>query len=320
MNPVGVDSEIAGLAASNQNRTAGFGTLRDATQFNVQPGAGGGVITSAPDRNGLRRAMVVLPNGAPAQANPNAPRDSYGNDMTRTNDMKRQLAEIRRENTDSDLKSALPFYQQRGLRALAGEKMHADADAARGKSGASGLDLAKFQLEMAKFQHDLKKTDNLQGNADRKDDAERKGANVKRVTEMFDRYAPVAGLKGDDLNNAVARRNEMEQAFYSANGGQMPTDQAEFDKRVPGMLRQARLTVALNDAVRNRGVWDKVKNLMDANRDPRTGTSAMAVDPRDDGKTVYYYGVPLSAKDVFGGDADLLQAYQERIAETKARK
>lgn len=316
----GVDPEIAQLAAGTENRTAGFGTLRDATKFNVPKGSGGGVITGAADKNGLRRAMVVLPNGSPTQANPNAPRDIYGNDMSRTNDMKRQLAEIQRQNTDSDLASGLPFYQQRGLRALAADKMRAETDAARSKGGASALDVAKFNLDMAKFQHDLKRTDNMQGNADRKDDADRKSANVKRVTEMFDRFAPVSGLKGDDLKNAVSRRNEFEQAFYAANGGQMPTDPAKFDEQLPGMMRQARLTVALNDAVRNRGLWDKVKNLMDSNRDPRTGTAALAVDPRDDGKTVYYYGVPLSAEDIFGDDADLLQAYQERIAQTKARK
>lgn len=318
--PSGVDPEIAQLAAGSESRTAGFGTLRDATQFNVPKGSGGGVSTGAADKNGLRRAMVVLPNGSPTQANPNAPRDIYGNDMSRTNDMKRQLAEIQRQNTDSDLASGLPFYQQRGLRALAADKMRAETDAARSKGGASALDIAKFNLDMAKFDHDRKRTDNMQGNADRKDDVDRKSANVKRVTEMFDRFAPVSGLKGDDLKNAVSRRNEFEQAFYAANGGQMPTDPAKFDEQLPGMMRQARLTVAMNDAVRNRGLWDKIKNLMDSNRDPRTGTAALAVDPRDDGKTVYYYGVPLSAEDIFGDDADLLQAYQERIAQTKARK
>lgn len=315
----GVDPEIAQLGAGSESRTAGFGTLRDATQFNVPKGSGGGVITGAADKNGLRRAMVVLPNGSPTQVNPNAPRDIYGNDMTRTNDMKRQLAEIQRQNTDSDLASGLPFYQQRGLRALAADKMRAETDAARSKGGASALDVAKFNLDMAKFDHDRKRTDNMQGNADRKDDVDRKSANVKRVTEMFDRFAPVSGLKGDDLKNAVSRRNEFEQAFYAANGGQMPTDPAKFDEQLPGMMRQARLTVAMNDAVRNRGLWDKVKNLMDSNRDPRTGTAALAVDPRDDGKTVYYYGVPLSAEDIFGDDADLLQAYQERIAQTKRK-
>lgn len=315
----GVDPEIAKLAAGNENRTAGFGTLRDATQFTVPQGSGGGVITGAADKNGLRRAMVVLPNGSPTQANPNAPRDIYGNDMSRTNDMKRQLAEIQRQNTDSDLASGLPFYQQRGLRALAADKMRAETDSARSKGGASALDIAKFNLDVAKFDHDRKRTDNMQGNTERKDDVDRKSANVKRVTEMFDRFAPVSGLKGDDLKNAVSRRNEFEQAFYAANGGQMPTDPAKFDEQLPGMMRQARLTVAMNDAVRNRGLWDKVKNLMDSNRDPRTGTAALAVDPRDDGKTVYYYGVPLSAEDIFGDDADLLQAYQERIAQTKRK-
>lgn len=316
----GVDPEIAKLAAGNENRTAGFGTLRDATQFTVPQGSGGGVITGAADKNGLRRAMVVLPNGSPTQANPNAPRDIYGNDMSRTNDMKRQLAEIQRQNTDSDLASGLPFYQQRGLRALAADNMRAETEAARGKGGASALDLAKFNLDVAKFQHDLKRTDNMQGNADRKDDADRKSANVKRVTEMFDRFAPVSGLKGDDLKNAVSRRNEFEQAFYAANGGQMPTDPAKFDEQLPGMMRQARLTVAMNDAVRNRGLWDKVKNLMHLKREPRTGTSVLPIDEFDDGKTIHYYGVPLSAEEVLGDDADLLQAYQERIAKTKARK
>lgn len=316
----GVDPEIAQLAAGSESRTAGFGTLRDATQFNVPKGSGGGVITGAADKNGLRRAMVVLPNGSPTQANPNAPRDIYGNDMSRTNDMKRQLAEIQRENTESDLASGLPFYQQRGLRALAADKMRAETEAARGKGGASGLDLAKFNLDVAKFQHDLKRTDNMQGNTERKDDVDRKSANVKRVTEMFDRFAPVSGLKGDDLKNAVSRRNEFEQAFYAANGGQMPTDPAKFDEQLPGMMRQARLTVALNDAVRNRGLWDKVKNLMHLKREPRTGTSVLPIDEFDDGKTIHYYGVPLSAEEVLGNDADLLQAYQERVAKTKARK
>jgi hypothetical protein len=316
----GVDPEIAQLAAGAENRTAGFGTLRDATQFNVPKGSGGGVITGAADKNGLRRAMVVLPNGSPTQPNPNAPRDIHGNDMTRTNDMKRQLAEIQRQNTDSDLASGLPFYQQRGLRALAADKMRAETDAARSKGGAGALDVAKFNLDVAKFDHDRKRTDNMQGNADRKDDVDRKGANVKRVTEMFDRFAPVSGLKGDDLKNAVSRRNEFEQAFYAANGGQMPTDPAKFDEQLPGMMRQARLTVAMNDAVRNRGLWDKVKNLMHLKREPRTGTSVLPIDEFDDVKTIHYYGVPLSAEEVLGDDADLLQAYQERIAQTKARK
>lgn len=185
----GVDPEIAQLGAGSESRTAGFGTLRDATQFNVPKGSGGGVITGAADKNGLRRAMVVLPNGSPTQVNPNAPRDIYGNDMTRTNDMKRQLAEIQRQNTDSDLASGLPFYQQRGLRALAADKMRAETDAARSKGGASALDVAKFNLDMAKFDHDRKRTDNMQGNADRESEFKDNEAHTTRVDNLLKSWA-----------------------------------------------------------------------------------------------------------------------------------
>lgn len=202
----GVDPEIAQLAAGSESRTAGFGTLRDATQFNVPKGSGGGVITGAADKNGLRRAMVVLPNGSPTQVNPNAPRDIYGNDMTRTNDMKRQLAEIQRQNTDSDLASGLPFYQQRGLRALAADKMRAEADAARSKGGASALDVAKFNLDMAKFDHDRKRTDNMQGNADRESEFKDNEAHTTRVDNLLKSWATGEDGKLDNQKYAYLQK------------------------------------------------------------------------------------------------------------------
>lgn len=202
----GIDPEIAQLAAGSESRTAGFGTLRDATQFNVPKGSGGGVITGAADKNGLRRAMVVLPNGSPTQANPNAPRDIYGNDMSRTNDMKRQLAEIQRQNTDSDLASGLPFYQQRGLRALAADNMRAETEAARGKGGASGLDLAKFNLDVAKFQHDLKRTDNMQGNADRESEFKDNEAHTTRVDNLLKSWATGEDGKLDNQKYAYLQK------------------------------------------------------------------------------------------------------------------
>lgn len=202
----GVDPEIAQLAAGSESRTAGFGTLRDATQFNVPKGSGGGVITGAADKNGLRRAMVVLPNGSPTQVNPNAPRDIYGNDMTRTNDMKRQLAEIQRQNTDSDLASGLPFYQQRGLRALAADKMRAETDAARSKGGASALDIAKFNLDVAKFDHDRKRTDNMQGNADRESEFKDNEAHTTRVDNLLKSWATGEDGKLDNQKYAYLQK------------------------------------------------------------------------------------------------------------------
>lgn len=202
----GVDPEIAQLGAGSESRTAGFGTLRDATQFNVPKGSGGGVITGAADKNGLRRAIVVLPNGSPTQVNPNAPRDIYGNDMTRTNDMKRQLAEIQRQNTDSDLASGLPFYQQRGLRALAADKMRAETDAARSKGGASALDVAKFNLDMAKFDHDRKRTDNMQGNADRESEFKDNEAHTTRVDNLLKSWATGEDGKLDNQKYAYLQK------------------------------------------------------------------------------------------------------------------
>lgn len=202
----GVDPEIAQLGAGSESRTAGFGTLRDATQFNVPKGSGGGVITGAADKNGLRRAMVVLPNGSPTQANPNAPRDIYGNDMSRTNDMKRQLTEIQRQNTDSDLASGLPFYQQRGLRALAADKMRAETDAARSKGGASALDVAKFNLDMAKFDHDRKRTDNMQGNADRESEFKDNEAHTTRVDNLLKSWATGEDGKLDNQKYAYLQK------------------------------------------------------------------------------------------------------------------
>lgn len=202
----GVDPEIAQLGAGSESRTAGFGTLRDATQFNVPKGSGGGVITGAADKNGLRRAMVVLPNGSPTQVNPNAPRDIYGNDMSRTNDMKRQLTEIQRQNTDSDLASGLPFYQQRGLRALAADKMRAETDAARSKGGASALDVAKFNLDMAKFDHDRKRTDNMQGNADRESEFKDNEAHTTRVDNLLKSWATGEDGKLDNQKYAYLQK------------------------------------------------------------------------------------------------------------------
>lgn len=202
----GVDPETLKTANVSPLRSAGFMAEKDATQFNVPKGSGGGVITGAADKNGLRRAMVVLPNGSPTQANPNAPRDIYGNDMTRTNDMKRQLAEIQRQNTDSDLASGLPFYQQRGLRALAADMMRAETDAARSKGGASALDLAKFQLEMAKFYHDRKRTDNMQWNADRESEFKDNEAHTTRVDNLLKSWATGEDGKLDNQKYAYLQK------------------------------------------------------------------------------------------------------------------
>lgn len=131
---------------------------------------------------GLRRGadgkpQVMISGGAPTKSQYVGADGKPTSDWTKTRDYsdaiarnkadKARLAEIQRENMISDAQSGNPFYQQRGLRGIAAEKMLAEADGARGKNGVNGLDLAKYELDVAKFKHDLQKTDNLQGNADR---------------------------------------------------------------------------------------------------------------------------------------------------------
>ena len=151
-------------------------------------------------------------------------------------------------------------------------------------------------------------------------------ANAGKVSEamnkLLETYVPTDGLKGDDLAEAQGKRSRITQAMLETYGGQLPPDLATFNKDATKRLHQARLTEALNSAVKNRGVIDKARNLFNGNRKPTT-TQDPNFEVGRDGWTVNYGnngGVPLWAKDVLGEDGDLMDALKERVAQQQKQK
>lgn len=172
----------------------------------------------------------------------------------------------------------------------------------------TALDLDKHQLAKDQFALDQQKAGNAQENAMRNFKASQSAQVTKLIDSALDTQAPTTGLKDDELKKAQAKRADLETALYAAHK-RMPGDDAEYAASMPGMMRQAKLSVAMRDAIQNRGLWNKITNL---GRDPWQTLNAAA--PKLEGDSLVFpnnFSIPL--KEVIGKDADLLAAYKERL-------
>lgn len=172
----------------------------------------------------------------------------------------------------------------------------------------TALDLDKHQLAKDQFALDQQKAGNTQENAMRNFKASQSAQVTKLIDSALDTQAPTTGLKDDELKKAQSKRADLETALYAAHK-RMPGDDAEYAASMPGMMRQAKLSVAMRDAIQNRGLWNKITNL---GRDPWQTLNAAA--PKLEGDSLVFpnnFSIPL--KEVIGKDADLLAAYKERL-------
>jgi len=176
------------------------------------------------------------------------------------------------------------------------------------------LDVEKHKLDLAKFDNDKSNVEQLQGNNVRDFRASQSDKVNKRVDQMLDTHVPTAGLKDDDLKVAQARRADMQEAMYSIFGQNMPQDDASLNKSMPQMVEQAKTSLAIRDAIKNRGLWNKISNI---GTDPWTTLHGAKIDIT--GKNIRFangFTIPVDdvVKDGNAKSADILAALTARTA------
>jgi len=176
----------------------------------------------------------------------------------------------------------------------------------------SQLDIEKFKLDKDKFQHELQKTTNLQENNIRDYKAARSDKVNARVDKLLDTMAPTAGLKDDALTAAHSRRADLQEALYSTFGKNMPEDDAALNESLPQLMVQAKTSLAIRDAIKNRSLWNKIGNI---GSDPWTTLHAAKLS--EDGKNIRFpnnFTIPIEdvVKDGNAKSADILAALQSR--------
>jgi hypothetical protein len=294
------------------------GVIRDATQF--QPPPGGGIITGEADENGIRKALGVVPTdqemaqaqaGTLGQGQGNGPRDVFGNDMTRTLDMQRQIDNIRRERAYTDRQSLDPRYVARGLREGAFYAQNDAADArARGQQAAAQVEGAKLQRTIEQDQR-----------ADHKQSTE-------RIENQLALAAPVTAKEGDpERVKQIAYREGLSNALYSAFGGKIPTNPHEFDHYLPSIIAGGKLLMRLNDAAANPGFLTGLKNIAHGKYSGVTGSNFGGIDlDASDKDNVVYNGYKIPTKSFFandflsGADGDVINYYYKYLEAAKERK
>ena len=289
------------------------GTSRvDATQMRAPEG--GGYVTGQPDANGLRRSIAVMPSETRWEDG-----QQYKDAIAQNEKDKITLRGMQHDRIKRT--AAMPGATDGDRLAYAGQIKDNENEATAAKNL---NDIAMRNAELG-----LRREEFGMINANRAADNERADAAARtasaekvqgHMSKLLDRYVPTEGLKDDDLVAAQAKRSRIEQAMLANYGGQMPTDLATFEKNAATMLHQARLTEALNQAVKNRGVVDKVRNLASGNRRPTVSQDPMHPISEQDGLTIDYGGIPLFANDVFNGDADLISAYKQRVKDQAGAK
>lgn len=172
----------------------------------------------------------------------------------------------------------------------------------------SQLDLIKDDRDERKFQNDINNVAQMQRNNVRDYKAKQTEYMAKRSQTLLDNLFPTAGLKDDALKSAKQNRSDAEVALYAA-AKSMPANDDEFDKAVPAMESQMRLTMAHKKAMQDQGIWQKLRN---AGRDPIT--TLVSMQPKIVGDDfVYENGYKLPTKLVLGNDPALLAAHNARV-------
>lgn len=139
------------------------------------------------------------------------------------------------------------------------------------------------------------------------------------VGAYLDKLVPTTGLKGDDLKAALSRRAQMEEAFWKANGGNMSLDPQQLQRELGSAGDAANLTLAKNEAVMNPSLSDRVRNLMNGNKDRNTTMYSTNTVVTEDGRRFNMPGGPSLRTGALGPNADLL-AKQEQINQQYAEQ
>lgn len=284
----------------------------DATQMRAPEG--GGYVTGQPDANGLRRSIAVMPSEARWEDG-----QQYKDAVAQNEKDKVTLRGMQHDRIKRT--AAMPGATQGDLVALL-DQQKSDENEATAAKNLNDIAMRNAELGLRREEFGMINANRAADN-ERADAAARTASAEKvqgHMSKLLDRYVPTEGLKDDDLVAAQAKRSRIEQAMLANYGGQMPTDLATFEKNAATMLHQARLTEALNQAVKNRGVVDKVRNLASGNRRPTVSQDPMHPISEQDGLTIDYGGIPLFANDVFNGDADLISAYKQRVKDQAGAK
>ena len=170
---------------------------KDATQYDIAPGYGGGVVTGAAGKGGLRKGTLITGASESDAARDKEfeakgyGKDAYGNWMTPQRVADEQaLAKIQRQRAYSDAfnpEITDPNARANGLRQV---MMYEAQDQDQRKQGA---ERAKLAMEMAKFGQEERKIQNLQGNADREFQHKLGETQAKRLEDVLKAQATVDG-------------------------------------------------------------------------------------------------------------------------------
>lgn len=267
------------------------------------------VITNSGDFDGSTKMPYTDVNGKPTAIHTGSMEHRQG--LRDAANLKTQLATMQQNrlerNAGEDITDeGLRNYSRHALEAQG--RQAAELTKAQIARAPTALDLDKHQLARDQFALETQKAGNAQENAARNFKASQSAQVSKLIDSALDTQAPTTGLKDDELKKAQSKRADLETALYAAHK-RMPGDDAEYAASMPGMMRQAKLSVAMRDAIQNRGLWNKITNL---GRDPWQTLNA-AAPKREGDMFVFDNGFSIPVKEVIGKDADLLAAYEERV-------
>ena len=267
------------------------------------------VITNSGDFDGSTKMPYTDANGKPTAVHTGSQQHRQG--LRDAANQKAQLATMQQNrlerNAGEDITDeGLRNYSRHALETQG--RQAAELTKAQIARAPTALDLDKHQLARDQFALETQKAGNAQENAARNFKASQSAQVSKLIDSALDTQAPTTGLKDDELKKAQSKRADLETALYAAHK-RMPGDDAEYAKSMPGMMRQAKLSVAMRDAIQNRGLWNKITNL---GRDPWQTLNA-AAPKREGDMFVFDNGFSIPVKEVIGKDADLLAAYEERV-------
>lgn len=294
--------------SARQARNAQLQLRGDGARFE-KDGNGKLVITNSGDFDGSTKMPYTDANGNPTAVHTGSQQHRQG--LRDAANLKTQLATMQQNrlerNAGEDITDeGLRNYSRHALETQG--RQAAELTKAQIARAPTALDLDKHRLAQDQFALDKQKADNSQDNAMRNFKASQSAQVSKLIDSALDTQAPTTGLKDDELKKAQAKRADLETALYAAHK-RMPGDDAEYAASMPGMMRQAKLSVAMRDAIQNRGLWNKITNL---GRDPWQTLNA-AAPKREGDMFVFDNGFSIPVKDVIGKDADLLTAYEERV-------
>lgn len=294
--------------SARQARNAQLQLRGDGARY--EKGADGKItLTNSGDFDGSTKMPYTGADGKPTAVFAGSMENQRG--IADAKGMRKQLANIEQMNLERNAKDditdvGLRTYSRGVLKDQAAQ--NAKYNETMLSKQPSQLDLIKDDRDERKFQNDINNVAQMQRNNVRDHKAKQTEYMAKRSQTLLDNLFPTAGLKGDALKSAQQNRSDAEVALYAA-AKSMPANDGEFDKAVPAMESQMRLTMAHKKAMQDQGIWQKLRN---AGRDPIT--TLVSMEPKIVGDDfVYENGYKLPTKLVLGNDPALLAAHNARV-------